>query len=109
MGTNDVGKYKNADDYASLIDQMLSMPDAKVPIIWVDVYNPNQLAGHEVVQLGAARAGRGARQHHGAVVVRSGIGSEGEDPADRPHSSQRERDAGVRRPGVGGGGLSGYW
>ena len=45
MGTNDVGKYKNADDYASLIDQMLSMPDAKVPIIWVDVYNPNQLAG----------------------------------------------------------------
>jgi lysophospholipase L1-like esterase len=45
MGTNDVGKYKNADDYAALIDQMLSMPDAKVPIFWVDVYNPNQLAG----------------------------------------------------------------
>ena len=45
IGTNDVGKYKNADDYASLIDQMLSMPDAKVPIIWVDVYNPNQLPG----------------------------------------------------------------
>ena len=45
MGTNDVGKYEDADDYASLIDQMLSMPDAKVPIVWVDVYNPNQLAG----------------------------------------------------------------
>ena len=45
MGTNDVGKYKNADEYATLIDQMLSMPDAKLPIIWVDVYNPNQLAG----------------------------------------------------------------
>jgi lysophospholipase L1-like esterase len=45
MGTNDVGKYKTADEYATLIDQMLSMPDAKLPIIWVDVYNPNQLAG----------------------------------------------------------------
>ena len=45
MGTNDVGKYKNADEYASLIDQMLSMPDANVPIVWVDVYNPNQLPG----------------------------------------------------------------
>ena len=45
LGTNDVGKYKNADDYAALIDQMLAMPDAKVPIVWVDVYNPNQMAG----------------------------------------------------------------
>jgi lysophospholipase L1-like esterase len=44
MGTNDVGKYKTADDYAALIDQMMSMPDADVPMIWVDVYNPNQLA-----------------------------------------------------------------
>lgn len=45
MGTNDAGKYKTADEYAMLIDQMLSMPDAKVPIVWVDVYNPNQLPG----------------------------------------------------------------
>ena len=45
MGTNDVGKYKTTDEYAALIDQMLAMPDAKVPILWVDVYNPNQLAG----------------------------------------------------------------
>ena len=45
MGTNDVGKYKKADEYAELIDQMLSMPDASVPIVWVDVYNPNQLPG----------------------------------------------------------------
>jgi lysophospholipase L1-like esterase len=45
MGTNDVGKYKTADEYGSLIDQMLAMPDAKVPIVWVDVYNPNQLPG----------------------------------------------------------------
>jgi lysophospholipase L1-like esterase len=43
MGTNDVGKYKNADEYADLIDQMMSMPDASIPILWVDVYNPNQL------------------------------------------------------------------
>jgi lysophospholipase L1-like esterase len=45
MGTNDVGKYKTADEYAALIDQMMSMPDADVPMVWVDVYNPNQLAG----------------------------------------------------------------
>jgi hypothetical protein len=45
MGTNDVGKYKEADEYAALIDQMLSIPAANVPIVWVDVYNPNQLAG----------------------------------------------------------------
>ena len=45
MGTNDVGKYKTADDYAGLIDQMLEMPDSKTRIVWVDVYNPNQLAG----------------------------------------------------------------
>ena len=45
MGTNDVGKYKSCDEYAALIDQMLSMPDATVPIVWVDVYNPNQIAG----------------------------------------------------------------
>jgi lysophospholipase L1-like esterase len=45
MGTNDVGKYKEADEYAALIDQMLSIPAADVPIVWVDVYNPLQLAG----------------------------------------------------------------
>ena len=45
MGTNDVGKYQDRDQYAALIDQMLSMPDATVPIVWIDVYNPNQLAG----------------------------------------------------------------
>ena len=45
MGTNDVGKYPDAAAYASLIDEMMSMPDSKLPIVWVDVYNPNQLAG----------------------------------------------------------------
>jgi lysophospholipase L1-like esterase len=45
MGTNDVGKYTDRNQYADLIDQMLSMPDASVPIVWIDVYNPNQLAG----------------------------------------------------------------
>jgi lysophospholipase L1-like esterase len=48
MGTNDVGKYKSADEYSALIDQMMSMPDAKKPMVWVDVYNPNQLAGTKV-------------------------------------------------------------
>jgi hypothetical protein len=45
MGTNDVGKYKEADEYAALIDQMLTIPAAGVPIVWIDVYNPLQLAG----------------------------------------------------------------
>jgi ABC-type glycerol-3-phosphate transport system substrate-binding protein len=61
MGTNDVGKYKTADDYGALIDQMMSMPDAKVPIVWVDVYNPLQLAGtkmfNEVLRQRAAVRG----------------------------------------------------
>jgi len=51
MGTNDVGKYDNADAYAALIDQMMSMPDPKVPMVWVDVYNPNQLPGTRMFNL----------------------------------------------------------
>jgi hypothetical protein len=51
MGTNDVGKYDNAAAYGALIDQMLSLPDAKVPIVWVDVYNPNQLVGTKMFNL----------------------------------------------------------
>ncbi|MEP7047716.1 MAG: GDSL-type esterase/lipase family protein [Ilumatobacteraceae bacterium] len=51
MGTNDVGKYKTADEYGVLIDQMMSMPDAKVPMVWVDVYNPNQLPGTKMFNL----------------------------------------------------------
>ncbi len=51
MGTNDVGKYKSVEDYAALIDQMMSMPEADVPIVWVDVYNPNQLAGTKMFNL----------------------------------------------------------
>jgi lysophospholipase L1-like esterase len=61
MGTNDAGKYKNADEYGALIDQMMSMPDAAKPLIWVDVYNPNQLAGtklfNEVLRDRAAARG----------------------------------------------------
>jgi lysophospholipase L1-like esterase len=45
MGTNDVGKYDKPEAYAGLIDQMLAVPDSKVHVVWVDVYNPNQLAG----------------------------------------------------------------
>jgi lysophospholipase L1-like esterase len=51
MGTNDVGKYADAAAYGSLIDEMMSMPDAKVPIVWVDVYNPNQLPGTKIFNL----------------------------------------------------------
>ena len=45
MGTNDAGKYQTREEYADLIQQMMSMIDAGVPILWVDVYNPNQIAG----------------------------------------------------------------
>ena len=51
MGTNDVGKYDDADAYGELIDEMMSMPDPKVPIVWVDVYNPNQLPGTRMFNL----------------------------------------------------------
>jgi lysophospholipase L1-like esterase len=44
MGTNDAGKYGD-DEYATLIDQMMTMPNKKTPLVWVDVYNPNELAG----------------------------------------------------------------
>jgi lysophospholipase L1-like esterase len=45
MGTNDVGKYDKPDAYGAMIDQMLAIPDSKIPIVWVDVYNPKQLPG----------------------------------------------------------------
>jgi lysophospholipase L1-like esterase len=45
MGTNDAGKYETREEYADLIQQMMSMIDPRVPILWVDVYNPNQIAG----------------------------------------------------------------
>lgn len=51
LGTNDVGKYKAAAEYAALIDEMISLPDENVPIIWVDVYNPNQLEGTNMFNL----------------------------------------------------------
>ncbi len=60
MGTNDVGKYPDANAYAALIDQMLSMPDPDVPIVWVDVYNPNQLKGTKEFNL-VLRERAGAR------------------------------------------------
>ena len=97
----------NADDYAALIDQMMSMPDPKVPILWVDVYNPNQLPGTKMFNLVLREPCRGPRQRHGAVVVRSGIGPEGEDPAGPITSIPTTKGtAGVRRPRVAGGRLT---
>ncbi len=51
MGTNDVGKYPDVAAYGALIDEMMSLPDEKVPIVWVDVYNPNQLPGTKMFNL----------------------------------------------------------
>lgn len=51
LGTNDVGKYKDPAAYAALIDEMMSIPDPDVPMIWVDVYNPNQLAATQTFNL----------------------------------------------------------
>ena len=102
MGTNDVGKYDDASAYADLIDQMMSMPDAEVPIVWVDVYNPNQLAGTKMFNLvlrdrAAARGNATVR-----VMVRSGVGSEGEDPSKGSHPPEPAGHRRVRRPGVDG-------
>ncbi len=61
MGTNDAGKYETREEYADLIDQMMSMIDRSVPIVWVDVYNPNQIAGtkmfNKVLREEAAKRG----------------------------------------------------
>lgn len=51
LGTNDVGKYKDAAEYAALIDEMMAIPDENVPLIWVDVYNPNQLEATNMFNL----------------------------------------------------------
>jgi lysophospholipase L1-like esterase len=51
MGTNDAGKYEDPAEYASLIDQMMTMPPAKTPMVWVDIYNPNELDGTKMFNL----------------------------------------------------------
>jgi lysophospholipase L1-like esterase len=51
LGTNDVGKYTGADEYGTLIDQLMTLPPAKIPIVWVDVYHPNQVEGTKVFNL----------------------------------------------------------
>ena len=51
LGTNDVGKYDTPDAYGLLIDQMMTLPDAKVPIFWVDVYNPIHLDATKMFNL----------------------------------------------------------
>jgi len=66
MGTNDVGKYDDADAYGALIDQMMSMPDRNVPIVWVDVYNPNQLPGTRMFNL--VLRDRAARRGNATVL-----------------------------------------
>jgi hypothetical protein len=51
MGTNDVGKYPDADAYGALIDEMMALPDPETPVVWVDVYNPVQLAATRMFNL----------------------------------------------------------
>ena len=106
MGTNDVGKYQTREEYADLIEQMMSMPEAGVPILWVDVYNPNQIPGTKMFNKVLRERAEARRQHHGAVVVRSRLGSFGEDPEDGSHPPQRTGHRGVRRSRFCGAGLT---
>jgi lysophospholipase L1-like esterase len=40
LGTNDIGSYADAAAYAGLIDQILGMLPADVPLVWVNAYRP---------------------------------------------------------------------
>ena len=100
MGTNDVGQYKTAEEYAGLIDQMLSMPD-DVPLVWVDVYNPNQLAGTKLFNECSASRRQARGNTAVALVVRARVRPGREDPARRRLHPNDQGHIGVRRPRVG--------
>lgn len=38
LGTNDVGQYAGAEDYAPVIEELLAAVPADAPVVWVDVY-----------------------------------------------------------------------
>jgi lysophospholipase L1-like esterase len=42
LGTNDVGQYKDPEDYRRLIDAVLAMLPDGVPLVWVDTYRYDQ-------------------------------------------------------------------
>lgn len=47
LGTNDVGQYADATEYAGLIDTMVEMLPDDVALVWVDVYRPRYLEDTE--------------------------------------------------------------
>jgi len=40
LGTNDVGQYATEEEYGALIDLILTMLPADVPLVWVDTFRP---------------------------------------------------------------------
>ena len=40
LGTNDIGNYATAEEYAAQIDTILAMVPPPVPLVWVNVYVP---------------------------------------------------------------------
>jgi len=40
LGTNDIGKYATAEEYAAQIDTILAMLPAPVPLVWMNVFVP---------------------------------------------------------------------
>jgi len=47
LGTNDVGQYGDEVEYARLVDTIVDMLPADVPLVWVDVYRPQYLQDTE--------------------------------------------------------------
>lgn len=66
LGTNDIGKYATADEYAALVQFVVDvLPDDR-PLVWVDTYRDDYLADTAVFN-DALNATLGSRD--GAVVV----------------------------------------
>lgn len=51
LGTNDVGSYAGADEYGALIDKVLHLLRPDAPVVWVNVYRPDQLDATKVFNL----------------------------------------------------------
>jgi len=45
LGTNDAGLYAKDEDYRELIDEMLALIPADVPLVWISVYRHDHLEG----------------------------------------------------------------
>jgi lysophospholipase L1-like esterase len=66
LGTNDIGKYSGADEYAALVGEMVDLIPADRPLVWVDAFRADYESDSLVFD-DALRARLGSRD--GTVVV----------------------------------------